>query len=148
MLEAAPVKNGYGKVAELMSNHDEFAILRRFMHLNIKNLLYLQAELAHLEEELDEVVERDSLDPELQFHGRDWWLLAKDEDESGQEQWRKVLQLREKLDIYNDAVLKQARLARLDGPSRYELRFLRTWLERLRMGNFPLLGLDRKMWDE
>lgn len=134
-------------MAEFMSSHDEFAILRRFRHLNMKNLLYLQAEIAHLDEELSELADRDSLDPELQFHGRDWWSLANGEDETSQEQWYKVLQLREKLDAYNDAVLKQARLARLDGPSRYELGFLRTWMERPRMGNFPLLGLDRKMWD-
>lgn len=131
-----------------MSNHDEFAIFRRFRNLNMKNLLYLQAEIAHLEEELSEVADRDSLDPECQFHGRDWWSLAQGEDGSNQEQWHKVLQLREKLDIYNDAVLKQARLARLDSPSQYELRFLRTWLARPRMGNFPLLGLDRKTWNK
>lgn len=148
MLEATPVRDGYGKMAELMSSHDEFAILRRFRHLNMKNLLYLQAEIAHLEEELGELADRDSMDFELQFHGRDWWSLANGEDETSQEQWEKVLQLREKLDIYNDAVLKQARLARLDGPSRYELSFLRRWMERPRMGNFPLLGLDRKTWDE
>lgn len=148
MLEAMPVRDGYGRVAELMSNHEEFAILRRFKHLNMKNLLYLQAEIAHLEEEIDELANRDSLNPDLQFHGRDWWSLANGEDDSSQEQWNKVLQLREKLEIYNDAVLKQARLARLDGPSRYELHFLRRWLKRPRMGNFPLLGLDRKTWDE
>lgn len=146
--ETMPVKDGYGKVAELMSTHDEFAILRRFRHLNMKNLLYLQAEIAHLEEETQELAERDSIDPESRFHGKDWWSLANGEEESNQEQWEKVLQLREKLDIYNEAILKQARLTRLDGPSQYELRFLRTWLERPRMGNFPLLGLDRKTWDE
>lgn len=149
MLEAAsPVWDGYGKVAELMSTHDEFAVLRSFRRLNMKNLLYLQAEIAHLEEELYELAGRDSLDPELQFHGRDWWSLANGDDKSSREHWHKVLQLRGKLDTYNDAVLKQTQLARLDRPSRHELRFLRTWMERPRMGNFPLLGLDRKTWDE
>lgn len=148
MLEAIPVRDGYGKVAELMSSHDEFSILRRFRYLNMKNLLYLQAEIAHLEEELSVLADQDAQDPELQFHGRDWWSLANGEDESSQEQWNKVLQLRSKLDAYNEAVLKQAKLARLEGPSRYELRFLRQWMERPRMGNFPLWGLDRKSWDE
>lgn len=150
MLEATPPAwDGYGKVAELMSAHDEFAVLRRFRHLNIKNLLYIQAEIAHLEEELRELAGRDSADPELRFHGRDWWSLANGGDKgSSQEHWRKVLQLRERLGLYNDAVLQQARLARLDGPSRHELRFLRMWMERPRMGNFPLVGLDRRTWDE
>lgn len=156
MLEATPVRDGYGKLAELMSSHDEFAILRRFRHLNMKNLLYLQAEIAHLEEELGELADRDATDPRLSFHGHDWWSLAHDDggaDEDGaggqaQEQWAKVLELRGKLAAYNDAVLQQARLARLDGPSRHELAFLRRWMERPRMGNFPLLGLDRYSWDE
>jgi hypothetical protein len=149
MLETAPPAwDGYGKVAELMSTHDEFAVLRRFRNLNMRNLLYLQAEIAHLEEELDELAERGSVDPALRYHGRDWWSLANDDNESSQEHWQKVLHLREKLDLYNDAVLKQARLAQLDGPSRHELRFLRAWMERPRMGNFPLLGLDRRTWDE
>lgn len=150
MLEATPVRDGYGRMAELMSDHDEFAIFRRFRHLNMKNLLYLQAEIAHLEEELGELADRDALDPELPFHGRDWWSLAHgadDDDEVSQQQWAKVLQLRAKLATYNDAILQQARMARLDGPSRSELGFLRTWMERPRMGNFPLLGLDRKTWD-
>jgi hypothetical protein len=145
---APPVWDGYGKVAELMSTYDEFAILRRFKRLNMKSLLYLQAEIAHMEEALDDQVERDSVDPALQYHGRDWWSLANDDNKSSQEHWHKVLQLREKLDLYNDACLRQARLARLDGPSRQDLQFLRAWMERPRMGNFPLLGLDRRTWDE
>lgn len=160
MLEATPVRDGYGKLAELMSCHDEFAILRRFRHLNMKNLLYLQAEITQLEEELGELADRDARDPALPFHGRDWWSLAhggadadadEDEDAAGgqaQAQWAKVLELRGKLAAYNDNVLQQARLARLDGPSRHELAFLRRWMERPRMGNFPLLGLDRDAWDE
>lgn len=149
MLEVTPPAwDGYGKVAELMSTHDEFAVLRRFKHLNMKSLLYLQAEIAHLEEDLGELAEQGSENPELRYHGRDWWSLANGDDKSSQEHWHKVLQLRDKLELYNDAVLKQARLARLDKPSRHELRFLRTWMERPRMGNFPLLGMDRRTWDE
>ncbi|ROV95952.1 hypothetical protein VMCG_07984 [Cytospora schulzeri] len=139
--------DGYPRVAELMAGHEEFAIFRRFRALNMQNLLYLQAEVVHLEEELIELANRDSRHPERQYHNRDWWSMANGQGEGNQDQWQKVQQLRKKLDIYNDAVLKQAQLSRLDRPSRNELKFLRSWLQRPLMGNFPLLGLDRKTWD-
>jgi hypothetical protein len=43
---------GYAKVAHLMGTHGEFGIFRRFQTLNMQNLLYLQAEITHLEAEL------------------------------------------------------------------------------------------------
>ncbi|OTA79954.1 hypothetical protein M434DRAFT_86781 [Hypoxylon sp. CO27-5] len=43
---------GYAKVAQLMATYEEFAILRRFKRLNYQNLLYLQAQIIHLEDSL------------------------------------------------------------------------------------------------
>jgi len=45
----------YGQLSRLMSDHPELLILRKYTDLNVKNLLYYQAELAHLELELQEV---------------------------------------------------------------------------------------------
>lgn len=137
---------GYHKMAQLMADYDEFNIIRRFRALNIQNLLYLQAEIVHLEEDLMELANRDTKNPARQYHGRDWWSLANGESDGDREQWQKVLELRAKLDIYNDAALKQAQLSRLDRPSCHDIEFLRTWLERPTMGNFPLVGLDRNTW--
>jgi hypothetical protein len=39
-------------------------------------------------------------------------------------------------------------LAGLKGPRRYDLDFLRSWLERPMMGNFPLRGPDQHSWSE
>jgi hypothetical protein len=47
----------------------------------------------------------------------------------------------------DDALLKQASLARLQQPRQYDLEFLRSWFRRPGMGSFPLLGLDRDAWD-
>ena len=100
--EMAP--EGYAKIALAMSHHGELAIFRRFGKLNLQNLLYLQAELTHLERDLGELVERDSLDPNRGFYTKDWWSLAESSDEEeGQEQWDKVLQIREKLKEYSKA---------------------------------------------
>lgn len=53
---------GYEKVAGLMTKHAEVATFQRFDFLNTLNILYLQAELVHLEQEL-----RDSMREDLEF---------------------------------------------------------------------------------
>lgn len=45
----------YDALARLMSDHPELLIVRSYSSLNIKSLLYYEAELAHLEVELLEV---------------------------------------------------------------------------------------------
>lgn len=97
---------GYAKIAMTMSHHGELAIFRRFSKLNLQNLLYLQAELTNLEKDLGELVERDKLDASRGFYAKDWWSLAESSDEEeGQEQWDKVLQIREKLKEYSKVTI-------------------------------------------
>ncbi|KAL9073145.1 MAG: hypothetical protein Q9157_004858 [Trypethelium eluteriae] len=157
---------GYAKLAQLMSAYDEFAILRSFKSLNMQNLLYLQAEITHLEAELGELARRDGMRGDRDYHASDWWSLSLGENanEGDLEQWEKVLQLRDKLDKYSrashgallasqanegfdDALIKQTMLLRLEPPTRHDIKFLRSWFERPRMGSFPLHGLDRSSWD-
>ncbi|KAI3327644.1 hypothetical protein HD806DRAFT_329294 [Xylariaceae sp. AK1471] len=134
---------GYARISQLMGQQDECAIYRRFRKLNAMNLLYLQAELTHLEQQLDTIALRDAANDERRFYSKDWWSLSHNEDEEDIEQWEKVLEIRTKLEQYNDTLFKQATIARLGAPSRYDLNFLRDWLVRPRMGNFPLVGVDR-----
>jgi hypothetical protein len=95
-------EEGYAKIATLMSHHGEFAIFRRFSKLNFQNLLYLQAELTHLEADLKEVAVRDQADPDRAIYSKYWWYLAQsDEEHDDREQWEKVLQIREKLREYS-----------------------------------------------
>jgi hypothetical protein len=54
----------YLDLSKLMSKYPEVFILRRFSGLNVKNLLYYQAELAHLEQELEEIEDEDRLSDE------------------------------------------------------------------------------------
>lgn len=42
-----------------MNDHSELLILRRYSDLNVRSLLYYQAELAHLEIELAEIDSED-----------------------------------------------------------------------------------------
>jgi len=53
--------SGYEKLAGLMTKHSEVATFQRFDFLNTLNILYLQAELVHLEQEL-----RDSMREDLE----------------------------------------------------------------------------------
>lgn len=96
---------GYPAIAKLMGHHDEFAIVRRFRELNMQDILYLQAEIIHLKEELETLEYHDKEDPERSFFSRDWWSLAHAEDEESSEQWSKVLEIRNKLEQYSTSLI-------------------------------------------
>lgn len=92
---------GYAKVAHLMASQEEFAILRRFRELNIQRLLYLQAEIIHLESEVRQLAKRDALCEDRIFHAKDWWSLSQADGEEDLEQWQKFSEISEKLDLYS-----------------------------------------------
>lgn len=88
-----------------MASHPEVMVLRRFRHLNVQNLLYLQAELTREERILRELEERDAGSgiPERETYSRDWGRLSgSDTTQEGDSlQWRKFLQVRELLKEYS-----------------------------------------------
>ncbi|KAF4626805.1 hypothetical protein G7Y89_g11347 [Cudoniella acicularis] len=138
---------GHAKVAKLMSRHPELAIVRRFGQLNIQNLLYLQAELVHLEAEHRQLAEQDQSKSETADHAKDWFALSQsDVGDAGQ--WEKLLEIRAKLKEYNECFAQVALMSAQEEPNPYDLRFLRSWLERPKMGNFPILGPDQHVWAE
>ena len=92
---------GYAKVAQLMGAQDEFAIFRGFRALNMRNLLYMQAEITHLEAELQEIARRDAVDRECADYAFDWWSMSIGEGQNGDEQWEKVQEIRDKLEKYS-----------------------------------------------
>jgi hypothetical protein len=92
---------GYAKIAQLMGAHEEFAILRRFRAMNMQNLLYQQAEIIHLENELHDLARRDARHSDRGNHAHDWWSLSQGEGEGETEQWELVLEIREKLEKYS-----------------------------------------------
>jgi hypothetical protein len=73
---SAPVE-GYPKLADYMGQYPEAAILHRISSLNAKNLLYLQAELTHLELKLYDLEAKDNRaeDSNRSFYARDWYWL-------------------------------------------------------------------------
>jgi len=94
---------GYPELSALMGSHPEIAIFRRFATLGSQNLLYLQAELVHLEQELQDIVKEDdeSADPVRQSYKDSWSTLEGSLRLGGDSlQWAKWLEVREKLDKY------------------------------------------------
>jgi hypothetical protein len=55
---------GYHELATLIRKFDDLAIYRRFAALNSKRLLFIQAELLHLDLQLQAITEIDSRDAE------------------------------------------------------------------------------------
>ena len=72
----------YDSLSHVMSEHPELLVLRTFSALNIKTLLYYEAELAQLEVELQEIESEDQacgISPRQQY-GADWKSLSASPD--------------------------------------------------------------------
>jgi hypothetical protein len=68
-------ENDYTGLASLMVENPEKAIVRRFALLNMKNLLYMQAELVELEDQLEKAVEYDKKFRDTRPYARSWFWL-------------------------------------------------------------------------
>lgn len=94
---------GYDKLAAMMGLDQGLAIFRRFANLNAKNLLYLQAEIANLEAELNSMIsdDKDPSDPnKAEFP---FYLMALKHFDGGGSvtQWDKILEIRGLLKEYS-----------------------------------------------
>jgi len=67
----------------------------------MQNLLYLQAELVHLEAEHQRLAEADQTHPDRLNHSKDWFSLSQSGEDRDLEQWGKMLKIREKLKEYS-----------------------------------------------
>ena len=69
---------GYAKLSSVMSTDSEFVIFRKFGALNAQNLLYYQAELLGLEDDLNDIASRDhsSQDSEKREFANNWLELS------------------------------------------------------------------------
>lgn len=136
-----------------MGTYPELAIFRRFGALNLQNIIYMQADITHLEEQLREMVAEDnhSSDPERKMLSRDWWAIAEGSygmDEASSRRYKIVMKLRSVLKDYNDALMQQAAVLALQPPAKNDLGFLRYWLNDPLLGNRFLVGPDSATWDE
>ena len=94
----------YPRLSEFMSLWPEVAIFRRFSALNTQNLLFLQAEIAHLERELTTIREREERRADVKgiLAQRSWFELSQaSEDGEDCPQWAVIQELRSKLTEYS-----------------------------------------------
>jgi len=140
---------GYAKLANLMGDDQtdgHFLIFQKFEPLSAQNLLYLQAELINLREQLDIIVRRDaeSSDSEKILYVQDWEELSSSENSL---QWEKWVDIRSKLKEYYEAIAQHRMITALPAPNSYDLKFLQQWLERPQLGNCAFVGADCDVYE-
>ena len=91
---------GYNKLANLFNIYEDLAAFRCFNELNAKNLLYMQAELLHLDQQLTLHIEGDFTDNKSEANGiARYWKALEDssEGQTGYYQKQKVMEIRGRL---------------------------------------------------
>lgn len=91
--------HNYHSLAGLMTEHPPLSTFRRFATLNNKNLLYLQAELSILEDELERLEKADQRADD--HNRRQFQWEARRLIESNGPQYAKFLEIRAKLEKYS-----------------------------------------------
>jgi uncharacterized protein DUF6594 len=74
-------KSNYTALADFFASYPDTLATRRFRRLQIKNLLYYQAELTHLEDELQEIETRDAQKREPHERANFTWMPCTTEEE-------------------------------------------------------------------
>lgn len=97
---------GYEALARVMGTYPQVAIFRRFGALNLQNLIYLQAEIASLEHQLQLMAAEDNLHPERALFSRDWYELAtiattEGGDTAAHKRYDKIVRIRQLLNEYS-----------------------------------------------
>lgn len=97
---------GYDKLAQFMEN-EQYAIFRQFKLSANRDLLYLQAELVHLEDEFSKISSKDKDSKgDEGLYACNWRLLSSAQDrQCDAQQWKKALEIRAKLREYCTQVL-------------------------------------------
>jgi len=94
---------GYHAVARFLDVDTRIPVIRRFGVLNTQDLLYMQAELVQLERELECISREDaeSHDADRTAYRHSAQALQQSLQRGDDFQWKKVLEIREKLRQYS-----------------------------------------------
>ena len=99
--------DGYNELARCIGTSPTMAIFRRFLPLNARNLLCMQAELIHLEDDLRIIIEDDrSAEGRTAFESNIAALKGPHHKPGDEIQWEKWLEARRLLKDYSMSIPK------------------------------------------
>jgi hypothetical protein len=94
-------QEGYDKLAVLLARYPDLMIYRKFGRLGTKCLLYMQAELSHLEYDLDVIRAEDRKYTQTAGFDYSWEKMDKaSSDDAADAQSQKVREILTKLETY------------------------------------------------
>ncbi|KAF2441969.1 hypothetical protein P171DRAFT_366077 [Karstenula rhodostoma CBS 690.94] len=139
---------GYPMLAAQIEKRPELAMFRRFGGLNAENLLYLQAELVLLEDELRKQQAEDhssSVEAKAKY-ALNWYHLRNSRNNGDSKQLDLVHRIRETLWQYNEALIQQSRVLSYPEPDQYDLKYMQRFLHSQEHMDLCLLGPDATIW--
>ncbi|KAK0616990.1 hypothetical protein B0T14DRAFT_255149 [Immersiella caudata] len=151
-----PAPLGWPSLAKAMAETPGYESFCRFRELNVKNLLYLQVEIAGLEEELKRIESEDKASREVprMSYARcaDRMLKSgneKEEGSLGRKQCDTVWKIRDLLEKYNNALLAHASVSALPSPEDSDVYRLWTGLKRGKIaGGLGIHGKGSRIWGD
>lgn len=140
--------HGYPELAYLIVKHPGFESFQVFRDLQIKSLLYYQAQLAELRERLHKVEWDDhrSGTGKAETWCADITTLMEPEEGEDTEQIDLIKEIRGVLKEYNKALLRYAQINELPVADEFNVEGLCTWLKEPKLGNFPIKGAGQGVW--
>ncbi|TLD20917.1 ATP synthase subunit gamma [Venturia nashicola] len=136
--------HGYPKLATFMAHEPGGAIARRFASLNLRILLYKQAEIVCLEHELDELETkfRDKKD----LHHSVKALIHAEAGSEGKELWDKIQSIDVALERYNRLLLEQKALYELPSADHIDINDLNNFANNEEAGGEWLAHPENTIW--
>ncbi|KAL5117048.1 hypothetical protein ACEQ8H_005007 [Pleosporales sp. CAS-2024a] len=139
---------GYPRLAERIAVKPETGIYRRFDALNARRVLYLQAELGVLQDQLWEVEIKDSNSKvgQRSRYAFDYKSMWKDPTREESLQWKLLEKIHKKLNQYNKAMIQLSKLQKMKAPDRFDLSDVQRLLLSDDMGPNKMEDEAKNVW--
>ncbi|KAF5873537.1 uncharacterized protein Bfra_004999 [Botrytis fragariae] len=147
---------GWPLVSKLIAQYPDLEAFKAFRDLNIKSLLYYQAELENLSRKLHQAEYNEHRQGEQEGITRasmmamnlDYYLIhaRMDDNKCKSKQVKIMKQIRVVLKEYNDALLQYSQISALPRADPYNVETLRTWLKRV--GEHCISGDAACIWGD
>ncbi|QSZ35589.1 hypothetical protein DSL72_008459 [Monilinia vaccinii-corymbosi] len=147
---------GWPLVSQLIAKYPDLEAFKAFRDLNIKSLLYYQAELEDLRMKLHQAEYNEHRQGEqegiirasMMAKNLDYYLIhaCMDDDKCKSKQVKIMKQIRVVLKDYNDALLQYSQISALPRADPYNVETLRVWLKRV--GNHCISGPAACAWGD